>query len=164
MPTTADLLTLARSLTDAWADLEPDDLDRELAAFADTSDDKIKALRAVFVTATAQAEIYTAEAAALLAVATAHKRTADRVKASTRALLLARKELNMDTKIPGVVSLVGNGGALPLIIADPKAVPYEYTRTITEPDPALLRAALDTGAVIPGVSYGERGVSARWAK
>ena len=43
MPTTTDLLTLARALTDAWADLEPDDLDRELAAFADTSDAKIKA-------------------------------------------------------------------------------------------------------------------------
>lgn len=164
MPTTADLLTLARSLTDAWADLEPDDLDRELAAFADTSDDKIKALRAVFVTATAQADLYTAEAAALLAVAAAHKRTADRVKASTRALLLARKELGMDTKIPGVVSLVGNGGVLPLNIEEGAVIPYEYTRTITEPDTALLRAALDTGTVIPGVSYGERGVSARWAK
>ena len=164
MPTTADLLTLARALTDAWADLEPDDLDRELAAFGDVSDDKIKALRAVFVTATAQAELYRVEAAALMTVSKAHLRTADRVNASAKALLLARKDLGMDTKIPGVVSLVGNGGALPLIIADPKTVPYEYTRTITEPDGALLRAALDTGEVIPGVSYGERGVSARWAK
>ena len=164
MATTADLLTLARALTEAWADLESDDLDRELAAFAGTSDDKIKALRAVFVTATAQAGLYTAEADALLAVAATHQRTANRVKASAKALLLARKELGMDTKIPGVVSLVGSGGVLPLLIADPKAVPYEYTRTIVEPDSALLRAALDTGEVIPGVSYGERGVSARWAK
>ena len=105
-----------------------------------------------------------AEAAALLAVADAQKRTADRVKDSVKALLLARKDLVMDTKIPGIVSLVGNGGVLPLIIADPRVVPYEYTRTIVEPDNALLRAALDTGEVIPGVSYGERGVSVRWAK
>ena len=164
MPTTADLLANARALTEAWADLESDDLDRELAAFAGTSDDKIKALRAVFVTATAQADLYTAEAVALMTVSKAHIRTAGRVNASVKALLLARKDLGMDTKIPGVVSLVGNGGALPLIISDPKAVPYEYTKTTVEPDGALLRAALDTGEVIPGVSYGERGVSARWAK
>lgn len=164
MPTTTELLANARALADAWADLDADDLDRELSAYAGTSDDKIRALRSVAMAADSAAALYEAEAAPLLAVAAAHKRTVARVKASALALLQARRDLGLPVKIPGVVSLAGNGGVLPLIIADPKAVPYEYTRTITEPDTALLRAALESGETIPGVSLGARGESARWAK
>lgn len=162
--TTTDILAEGRAIADAWADLSPDDLDAALAGFADTSDDKLRALRAVAMAADSTAALYEAEAAPLLAVAAAHKRTVARVKASALALLHRRRELDLPVKLAGVVSLRGNGGALPLVFAPDVPLPYEYTRAVPEPDNAKIREALEAGTEIPGVAFGARGESVAWAK
>lgn len=63
------------------------------------------------------------------------------------------------------ISVVSNGGALPLVWRGPNgapdvgSIPDEYlrTRVVAEPDQEKIREALDSGVELSFVSYGDRG-------
>ena len=69
-------------------------------------------------------------------------------------------------KLPGA-RLQTNGGAVPLRYAegfDVGALPFALQRVTVEPNPDAIRAALERGETLPGVTLGERGRALRWTE
>ena len=82
-----------------------------------------------------------------------HKRMKDRLKSAMEEI--GTKEIKTDLHR---FKIVGNGGKLPLSI-DEGCVPEEYIKKVVveSPDKDKIRAALESGEVLPFASLGERG-------
>jgi hypothetical protein len=100
------------------------------------------------------------------------KRLAGRAKVDEKAadglkarLLLALQTMNVKTLDTDhfKVSIATNGGKTPLNVLNTEAIPAEFRRqVVTEKiDNDAIRAALESGAEVPGVSLGERGFNLR---
>lgn len=165
MATTHDLIVEAAAITEAWAELTDDDLDLALASYTDATDDKLRALRAVAMTAASKADLWRSEAEPLIHAAKMHDRTAERVSERATALLHARRELGLPTTVEGCARLQKAGGAASVVVSVPtEDLPFEYQRVRLEPKRTELAEALTRGETIPGVRLAERSESIRWAK
>lgn len=92
----------------------------------------------------------------------AYETRADYLKARLLGHLEATKQQKVTTAAGRVVSVVKNGGAVPIIYheRDPGKVPEEYTTTNVEVvlDKDAIRAALVAGQELAFAELGERGV------
>lgn len=90
----------------------------------------------------------------------AKSRTATRQADFLRAKLKAVMEMRGLQKIQGdyaTVSIVNNGGVLPLNVDETQPIPDTFTKIIVKPDNEKIRAALDGGEELTFASLGERG-------
>ncbi|GDX83908.1 hypothetical protein LBMAG42_57190 [Deltaproteobacteria bacterium] len=162
MSTTYDLIVAADILvTTSWKMTEEEFASR-LAAFVDESTDKLAALRAVHKAADARAKGLKAEAAAYADAAKAQANIAERVKGRAAELFAAAEKAG--EVLPGGRTQP-NGGALPMDFAADFSVmnlPIEFWKI--EPDGDAIRAALGTGATLPGVTIGKRGSHFRFVE
>ena len=87
------------------------------------------------------------------ALSNTRRRMIDRLKTAMEDI--GKKEIKTDLHR---FKIVGNGGKQPLDI-DEDCVPEEYTKTEVKvtPDKDKIRAALESGEVLPFASLGERG-------
>ena len=165
MPTTHDYIVEAAVITEQLAELSDEDFDLALTSYADATDDKLRALRAVAMTAASKADLWRSEASPLIHAARMHDRTAERVKERATALLLARRELGLPTTVEGCARLQAAGGAASVVVSVPtEDLPFEYQRVKLEPKRGELAEALTRGETIPGVKLAERTESIRWVK
>lgn len=163
MPSTLDLLTSADTLLATSGDLTPEEFDATLAAWLGDSADKAERLAAVRFAAATKADAHKAQAEAHGAARKRHEATIDRCASMMTALLVARRELGEAPKIPGVARLQRNGGKVPVVIADPSAIPLAFCVVPAPvPDKTRIGAALADGIEVPGAVLGEVGESLRW--
>lgn len=164
MSTTLDLVRAADLLLATSWEMTPEDFEARLAAFVDESDDKFAALRAVHVAAGKDAAMAKAEADRFTAARKAAERVGERVADLAGRLLRARRELGEEPAVRGVARLQRNGGARPLVYDatfDEAALPERLTRRVV--DPSALRAAIEAGEAVQGVTLGEVGEHVRFA-
>lgn len=162
--TTAQLIHAAALMVEASWEMTPEEFNERLEAFVAESADKLAALRAVCKAAEGRAAVCKAEADAYTAAAKAHKSNAERAKARAFALMEAAEAAG--ETLPGA-RLQANGGALPLRYAegfDVGTLPFALQRVTVEPNPDAIRAALERGETLPGVTLGERGRALRWTE
>lgn len=163
MPSTYDLITSADTLLATSGDLTPEEFDATLAAWLGDSADKAERLAAVRFAAATKAAAHKEQAEAHTSACKRHAATIDRCASMMTALLVARRELGETPKIPGVARLQRNGGKVPVVIADPSAVPSAYCiQPAPVPDKETIRAMLLDGIEVPGAVLGEVGESLRW--
>lgn len=83
------------------------------------------------------------------------------MKELVRRHLLASGRTRAATETGHTVSVVGNGGKVPLDLSpvDPDALPDRFTRRVL--DPEAVRAALEAGEELPFARLGERGSHVR---
>jgi hypothetical protein len=103
-----------------------------------------------------RSQMRTEEMKRIRALADADATLAERLKERLRDAMTATGKTRIETA-RFKLSVVGNGGRLPLSIADPDALPEAFTRTIREPDTNAIRAALDGGVPVPGCTLLPRG-------
>ena len=166
MPSTVQLLDAASLLLASSWDMEPADFEARLESFLDESADRLAALRAVHLAAEAQAGAHRAEAERHRARVKGCERTGERVAALAERLLYARRELGESTTVPGVARLQLDGGKAPLAFAPgfvAAALPLHLCHVETSPDRDAIRAAIERGVTVPGVTLGTRGEGLRWA-
>ena len=164
MTTTRDLIMQAAILVERGWELPAEEFEAALASFVADSADKIAALRAVYRAAEGRAATCKAEADLYAAAAKRHKATAEQVRQRAQALAEAAEAAG--ETLPGV-RLQVNGGAAPLQFAedfDVDALPFALQRVTVEPNPDAIRAALERGETLPGVTLGARGRALRWTE
>lgn len=163
MPTTSDLLTEATRLMLDAPEMEPDAFDAALAAWIGDSADKAERIAAVRAAAVDRADAAKRRAEEHAAVRKRNEAVAERCGHLMHAILVTRRELGEDAKIPGVARLQRNGGKAPLLgTPDPAALPDSLVKIERKPDNEAIRAALASGIVVPGVTLGEVAESVRW--
>jgi hypothetical protein len=164
VPTTYELLNAADRLMSEAAEMEIDAFDARLTAWLGDGDEKLTRLAAWSRAAAAREARDTEQRDAYNVAIERSKREQERAKALALDLLTKREELGDAPAVPGVARLQANGGKPPLVILDPAAVPPAWCRPAVSPGPDTdrIRAALDAGETIPGVTLGERGRHVRW--
>lgn len=165
MPTTYDLLSAAALFLATSGELEPEEFTARLDAFLAESGDKLAALRAIAKAAAATEAMHREESAGHDARANRAAATEDRMRDLAYQLLAARRELGEDPKVAGVARIQRNGGKAPLLgldTLDADTLPGDLVVVTRRPDVAAIRAVLDAGGTVPGVTLGERGEGVRW--
>lgn len=146
-------------------DLTDEEFSVNLATFLDAADDKIAALRAVVIRLEADAALLKSEAALFTERRKRAESAAERCTESAAGLLRAMRDAGQAPVVEGVARLQTNGGKVPVIVEDEAAVPVAYRRAVVPPpDLDRIRAALESGAAVPGCRLGERGEGVRWAR
>lgn len=98
----------------------------------------------------------TEEMKRIRALADADAALAERLKERLRDAMQRTGRTRIDT--PRFrLSVVGNGGRQPLLIADPEAIPPLFIRNVPEINREAIRLALDAGQEVPGCSLAPRG-------
>ena len=164
MTTTRDLLHAADMLIATSADYTEDEFAERLSAFVDESADKLASLRVVCKAYEAKADGCKAEAKVYAAAAKTANNRAESIEAL--AGLLVRKAIEVGEPLPGA-KMVGNGGKVPLVYAPTFAatdLPFSMQRVVVEADSDAIRAALERGEVVEGVTLGERGERLKWTE
>ena len=109
-------------------------------------------IRELELRATARTE----EVKRIRALADADATLAQRLRERLRDVMAATGMTRIDT--PRFrLSVVGNGGRQPLLIADPEAIPPLFIRNVPEINREAIRLALDAGQEVPGCSLAPRG-------
>ena len=165
MPTTAALLQSANVLLVTSGDLEPDAFDAALAAWLGDSADKAERIAAFRAASVSRAALHKEQEAAHAAIRKRHEAAAERCGHLMTALLVTRRELGEEPKIPGIARLQRNGGKPPLIgldAVDTATLPDSVCKVERKAVSDLVRAAILSGVDIPGVYIGEAGEGVRW--
>lgn len=166
MTTTIDLLIQADSmLAESWSMTE-EEFQAALDAFLGEAADKLARLRAVHVALTARVSVCKSEAERLTAARRSAEKQDERVTELAKRLLLRMRELGETPNVPGVARLQRNGGKPPLLgldRIDPAALPDELVIVRHTADPVKVRAFLEAGGTIDGVTIGEAAESVRFA-
>lgn len=98
----------------------------------------------------------TEEMKRIRALADADAALAERLKERLRDAMQRTGRTRIDT--PRFrLSVVGNGGRQPLLIADPEAIPPLFIRHVPEINKEAIRLALDAGQEVPGCTLAPRG-------
>ena len=109
-------------------------------------------IRELEMRATARTE----EVKRIRALADADAALAERLKERLRDAMQRTGRTRIDT--PRFrLSVVGNGGRQPLLIADPEAIPPLFIRHVPEINKEAIRLALDAGQEVPGCTLAPRG-------
>lgn len=132
-------------IVDAWFE----ELDHSLSAKVDNYAALISSMRA-------RADVRRAEAERLARRAQVDEASADWLASRLLAALDARGMKKIETD-RYAVSVVGNGGKVPLLVDS--EVPAEWTKTVTKtaPDTERIRLAIEAGQTLPFARLGERG-------
>ena len=97
-----------------------------------------------------------AEADRLRARVASIDKQVERMKATLQMYMVAANRKKAGNTIKA--SIVKNGGKAPLIIkVDAHDLPFEFTKTIIEPNKEAIRDALEHGHEVPGAELAERG-------
>lgn len=164
MSTTLELIHAADLLIATSWEMEPAEFDARLAAFVAESTGKLHALRVVCKAYEAKADACKAEAKVY---STAGKTAANRAESvEALATMLVRKAAEAGEALPGA-KMVGNGGKVPLVYSATFAatdLPFAMQRVVVEADSDAIRAALEKGESVPGVTLGERGERLKWTE
>ena len=103
-----------------------------------------------------RAQARTEEMKRIRALADADAALAERLKERLRDAMQRTGRTRIDT--PRFrLSVVGNGGRQPLLIADPEAIPPLFIRNVPEINREAIRLALDAGQEVPGCTLAPRG-------
>lgn len=144
--------TTIDTIIDAWLDEARHDLRQKLDGYA-----------ALIQERRARATARQDEASRLSRLADMDAQAASRLKARVLLFLQVQQIQRIETARYRL-SVSGNGGLLPLILAPEitgESLPESYVRTERRPDLERLRAALEKGYTIPGVTFGTRGMHLR---
>lgn len=162
MTTTRDLLAAADLLIATSWEMTPEEFEERLAAFTAESTDKLAAIKAVLRAYEGKQEAHKQEARIYTEAARLAGKRADRLTELAGMLVRAAEEVG--EPLAGA-KFVANGGKVPLVYAEgfnPADLPLEYQRVSIEADADRLRAAIEAGAEIPGVTLGARGSRLKW--
>jgi len=141
---------------------DPRVLEAVTAWFAELDADlkgKVDNYAALITTMEARSEVRAKEAERLARRAKADAASAQFLKDRLRTELEARGTQKVETDRYRV-SVVENGGKLPLIIDQASLIPDGFLRVIPEqhvPDKDVIRCTLERGQAVPGAHLGERG-------
>lgn len=103
-----------------------------------------------------RAQARTEEMKRIRALADADATLAERLKERLRDAMQRTGRTRIDT--PRFrLSVVGNGGRQPLLIADPESIPPLFIRNVPEINREAIRLALDAGQEVPGCTLAPRG-------
>lgn len=103
-----------------------------------------------------RAQVRTEEMKRIRALADADAALAERLKERLRDAMQRTGRTRIDT-LCFRLSVVGNGGRQPLLIADPEAIPPLFIRNVPEINREAIRLALDAGQEVPGCTLAPRG-------
>lgn len=166
MPSTHVLLLAAEHLMVTASDYEdPADFDAALDAWAEQTGDKLAAYAAVHACAKGAIARDTEQRNAWDAAIKRSERTVERVKEGAAALLAKLEETGKPAKVPGVARLQTNGGRVPLLgldTLDAATLPDALVIVSRVPDTAAIRARVEAGETVPGVSLGAPGRHVRF--
>jgi len=160
---THDMEALDSLMVEVEGDVtDPKVLEAVTAWFAELDADlkgKVDNYAALITTLEARAQVRAAEA----------DRLARRAKTDSASAQFLKDRLRGELEVRGIpkvetdryrVSVVANGGKLPLVLGDEREIPDAYWREVPahkEIDRDAIRQALDAGRTVAGARYGERG-------
>jgi hypothetical protein len=117
---------------------------------------KVDNYAALITSIRARADVRRAESERLAKRAQIDEASADWLAARLLQALEARGTRKVETD-RYAVSVVGNGGKQPLLLAGEVPADWQRTKTTVEPDRERIRASLEAGEALPFASLGERG-------
>lgn len=129
-----------------------------MASIDEALESKAESYACLIRTLESRSEARKQEAARMSVLAKSDAALAERLKFSLRESMIrtGRTKINTDKFR---LSVVNNGGKIPVVITDADSIPEMFKRTefVQTIDKDMIRESLERGAIVQGASLGDRG-------